>query len=124
MDSVRNLIESLMPAVVLGVFGGLARIGKKGFRGLRQLGGGLIVSAFAGVVVHLWLADSGLSENVRAGMVGVSGYGGGAILDAFAERVISGIRQVPVPGAGMSVRGHHYTPDAGEGERDETNDER
>ncbi|MDR1946450.1 MAG: phage holin family protein [Desulfovibrio sp.] len=100
MDNLRSLIEGILPAFLLGVFGGFARVGRYGIKSLRQLAGCLVVSAFAGVIVHLAIAETSLTSSVQAAVVGVSGYSGGAILDAFVGRIIIGIKHMPGPGAG------------------------
>ena len=81
--------------LLLSLFGGIAKAFREGFLTWRQFAASLIVSGFAGVIVHLFIQDINISANIKAGLVGLSGYSSGMILDALTARFKKGIEQMP-----------------------------
>ena len=84
----KELYEALLPVVGLALVGGLVRVARFGTASWRHLGGSLLGSAFAGVIVHWFLAESGFSEQVVSAIVASSGYLGGTLLDALQARLM------------------------------------
>ena len=101
MDNIRNFLESVTVQLLLSLFGGAARAVRFGVRSWRQFAAALVVSGFAGVIVHLLIQDSSLADSIKAGLVGLSGYSGGMILDALASRLQKGVERFPLTGDGQ-----------------------
>lgn len=95
METLKNFAEGVTLPLLLSLFGGAARAMRYGVRSWRQFAGSLLVSGFAGVVVHLLLQETELSASVKAALVGLSGYSGGVILDGLALRLQQGVAQLP-----------------------------
>ncbi|MDL2307273.1 phage holin family protein [Desulfovibrio sp. OttesenSCG-928-C06] len=91
---MKNFIEGLTVPLLLALFGGAARAVRFGVRSWRQFAAALMVSGFAGVIVHLLIQDASMSESVKAALVGLSGYSGGMILDALATRLQKGVERL------------------------------
>lgn len=87
MNELKELLEAMLPSVILAAFGGVARACRFGVKSWRQFIGSIIVSAFTGVVVHLMLKETGVTQSMQAAFVAASGYSGGAILDAVVSVV-------------------------------------
>ena len=81
--------------LLLSLAGGIAKAFQEGFKSWRQFVGSIVVSGFAGIIVHLLIQDVDLSSNFKAALVGLSGYSGGAILDALAGRLQRGVERLP-----------------------------
>ena len=99
MRDINTLIEAIAAPAVLAMLGGLARACRFGAPSWKQFAGGIIISGFTGVVVHLLLQEIDLSHSIKAAIVATAGYSGGAIMDALVDKVLSGVRNLPVPGA-------------------------
>ena len=106
MNDIRNFLESVTVPLILSLFGGAARAVRFGVRSWRQFTAALVVSGFAGVIVHLLIQDASLADSVKAALVGLSGYSGGMILDALASRLQKGVERFPLsPGNNQSWDG-------------------
>ena len=92
---LKELYEALLPVVGLALVGGLVRVARFGTSSWRHLGGALLGSAFAGVIVHWFLAESGLGEQVISAIVASSGYLGGTLLDALQARLVRLVEDWP-----------------------------
>ena len=99
MRDINTLVEAIAAPAVLAMLGGLARACRFGATSWKQFAGGIIISGFTGVVVHLLLQEIELSLSIKAAIVATAGYSGGAIMDALVDKVLSGVRNLPVPGA-------------------------
>jgi hypothetical protein len=87
VDNLKSFLESLILPLLLGGFGGAARVCRTGAGNWRQFLSGIMVSSFSGVVVHLALQDSALSQHMQAAVIAASGYSGGSVIDALVSRV-------------------------------------
>lgn len=104
MRDINTLIQALTTPAVLAMLGGLARACRFGAKSWKQFTGGIIISGFTGVVVHLLLQELDVSDSFKAAIVATAGYSGGAIMDALVDKVLSGIRNLPVPGAEVPLQ--------------------
>lgn len=95
MDEFTTFLEGIVVPLLLSLAGGIARAFRDGFKSWRQFAGSLIISGFAGIIVHLLIQDLELSSNIKAALVGLSGYSGGAILDALSSRLQKGVEKLP-----------------------------
>ena len=110
MRDINTLIEAIAAPAVLAMLGGLARACRFGAPSWKQFAGGIIISGFTGVVVHLLLQDIDLSHSIKAAIVATAGYSGGAIMDALVDKVLSGVRNLPVPGAEVPTQAAQHGP--------------
>ncbi|CAK7067583.1 MAG: hypothetical protein DELT_01716 [Desulfovibrio sp.] len=101
VDEFKNIFEGLGVPLLLSMFGGIAKALREGVRSCRQFAASMVVSGFAGVIVHLLIQDMAFSASVKAALVGLSGYSSGIILDALAARLKRGIEQIPDRFAGQ-----------------------
>ncbi len=108
MRDINTLIEAIAAPAVLAMLGGLARACRFGAPSWKQFAGGIIISGFTGVVVHLLLQEIDLSHSIKAAIVATAGYSGGAIMDALVDKVLSGVRNLPVPGAEVPTQAAHH----------------
>lgn len=92
LDDPRHLVEAVAAPAALAAFGGMTRALRFGVKSWRQFAGSVVISAFSGVLVHLFLMDSSLAPSVQAGLVAVSGYSGGCILDALQVSLVQIIK--------------------------------
>jgi hypothetical protein len=93
VDSLKSFLESLVLPLLLGGFGGVARVCRTGAGNWRQFLSGIMVSSFTGVVVHLALQDSSLSRHMQAAIIAASGYSGGSVIDALVSRISSKLQE-------------------------------
>ena len=70
--------------LLLSLFGGFAKAMRDGIKSWKQFLSSMVVSAFAGVIVHLLIQDAAVNGSVKAAMVGLSGYSGVVILDVLS----------------------------------------
>lgn len=77
----------LLPALLAAIGGVVRVIQRKDKCNWRGLVVGMITSAFAGVVVHLLVADMAIGASFKAGIVGVSGFASGDLLRILAKGV-------------------------------------
>ena len=96
MYDIRLFLEGITLPLILGFFGGLARVARFGSASFTQFIGSVFVSAFTGVITHLFISDLDLSESTQAALVAVSGYSGGAILDAINSKICSSVEKFQV----------------------------
>lgn len=87
-ETTRQFLEALTLPAVLAAFGGVARALRFGVQSWRQFVGSVVVSAFSGVLVHLFIIDMDISPSVQAALVATAGYSGGCILDAMQGRIV------------------------------------
>lgn len=87
-ESTLKFLEALTLPMVLAAFGGVARALRFGVQSWRQFVGSVVISAFSGVLVHLFIIDTDISLSVQAALVATAGYSGGCILDAVQERLV------------------------------------
>jgi hypothetical protein len=87
VDNLKSFLESLTLPLLLGSFGGVARVCRTGVSNWRQFFSSIMVSAFTGVVVHLALQDSSLSSHMQAAIIAASGYSGGSIIDVLIGQI-------------------------------------
>ncbi|WP_027187296.1 phage holin family protein [Desulfovibrio cuneatus] len=104
MRDINTLIEAIAAPAMLAMLGGLARACRFGATSWKQFSGGIIISGFTGVVVHLLLQDIDLSPSIKSAIVATAGYSGGAIMDALVDKILSGVRNLPVPGAEVPLQ--------------------
>ena len=104
MDELTTFLEGVAVPLLLSLAGGAAKVLRDGFKSWRQFIGSLLVSGFAGLIVHLLIQDVDLSSNVKAALVGLSGYSGGAILDALSSRLQKGVSRFPGAWDGIDRR--------------------
>ena len=76
--------------LIMAIFGGAARAFKDGIKSWRHFAASMFVSGFAGVVVHLLIADLAMPGTTKAAIVAISGYSGGMMLDILTSRVHQG----------------------------------
>lgn len=94
MESTKSFFDGLVTPVMLAAVGGIARAFRFGFKGWRQFCGSVVVSGFTGVVVHLMLSETGISQSIQAALVATSGYSGGAILDALVAGLARRVEKI------------------------------
>lgn len=87
-ELIRHIVEGA-PPVFLAVMGGVVHM----FQSQKQfswvwVSGGLLMSAFVGILVYLLMAEAPVSANVRAAMCGVSGYSSAQILRLIEKLVL------------------------------------
>ena len=92
LSDPRQLAEAMAAPAALAAFGGAARALRFGVKSWRQFAASMVLSAFSGVLVHLFIMDSSLAPSFQAGLVAVSGYSGGCILDALQATLVQAIR--------------------------------
>lgn len=97
--NIKEAINSLWFALFLAVFGGVANMIAQTAQGekfsLGRLVGNGFVSAFAGVIVHLFLEDvTAVSSGAKAALVGLSGWSGVLLLNALSHLPVSIIRRI------------------------------
>lgn len=110
MNDIRTFCEGILVPLILALFGGAARACRFGVRSWRHFCGSIIVSGFAGVVVHLLIVDLAVSDATKAAVVAISGYSGGMMLDLLSSRLKHQVEYYPGFGAGPGPR-----PGAGPG---------
>lgn len=98
-DNFRAALDSLWFALCVAIFGGLADMAAQVAIGnkvsLGRLIGNLFVSAFAGVIVHLFLDGVDMiPPGTKAALVGLSGYSGVAIVNALSHLPVAIIKRV------------------------------
>ena len=98
MDDFRQFMEGIAVPLVMAIFGGVTRVFRDGFRSWRHFAGAMFVSGFAGVVVHLLIADLPVSATTKAAIVAISGYSGGMMLDILTSRVQRGAETIGLAG--------------------------
>ena len=83
------------PAVLLAMLGGMVRMmqNPKAFSWCWFFGG-LLMSAFVGILVFLLIADAeAVSPNFRAAVCGVSGYSSAQILGLLEKKVLRAVAE-------------------------------
>lgn len=95
-DNLRALLEALAAPAILASIGGIARAMRFGVSSWRQFVGSVCISAFAGILVNLFITDLNLSPSFQAALVAASGYSGGCILDALQNRIVFAIQHYGV----------------------------
>ena len=105
VDELKAFIEGVAVPLVLSLAGGIAKVFREGFKSWQQFAGSLVLSGFAGTIVHLLIQDVDISSNIKAALVGLSGYSGGAILDEFSCRLQKSVEKLPhLPWDGVDRR--------------------
>jgi len=95
IDEMFRLGLEIAPAVLLAMLGGVVRMiqNPKSFSWC-WLFGGLLMSAFVGILVFLLIADAeAVSANCRAAICGVSGYSSAQILGLLEKRVLRAVAE-------------------------------
>lgn len=98
LDNPRALLEALAAPAILASIGGIARAMRFGVSSWRQFVGSVCISAFAGILVNLFIMDLNLSPSFQAALVAASGYSGGCILDALQNRIVLAIQHYGIKG--------------------------
>ncbi len=95
MERIAEFLEGLALPVFLAVAGGIAKSSRQHEqKNWREFVSDIIVSAFAGIVVHLVLQDHGLPGSQEAALIAIAGYSGPVVLDALSRAEIKLIEKV------------------------------
>lgn len=97
-----EIIGSIVPVVLLASLAGVVRSMQCGKTGLKAVTIAATSAAFAGLIVHLLLSETGMPASLRAAMVGISGYASGELLKILSVRMCKWAEQYvpPVPKKG------------------------
>lgn len=82
-----ELLGGLVPVTLLAALAGVVRSMQCGKTGLKAVSIASSSAAFAGIIVHLLLSETGMPASIRAAMVGISGYASGELLKILSARV-------------------------------------
>lgn len=96
-----ELLGGLVPVTLLAALAGVVRSMQCGKTGLKAVSIAATSAAFAGLIVHLLLSETGMPASLRAAMVGISGYASGELLKILSARVCKWAEAyVPAPPKG------------------------
>ena len=96
-----DLVAAGLPLAILAALGGVVRSMQAGRCGLKAVAVAALSALFAGVVVHLLLAQTDWPLSAQAALVGLSGYASGELLKIMAVRACRWAESVgPMPGGG------------------------
>lgn len=96
--SYLNQIGGLLLPLVISIFGGLVRAVRTKCT-LKQACVSMLVAAFTGVIVSLFLQDVAfLTSGQKAAITGIASYSGGTLLDVLSGRVCQLAEKVDLKG--------------------------
>ncbi len=95
LERIIEFLEGLTLPVLLAVSGGIAKSSRQHeHKCWRDFISDIIVSAFAGVVVHLFLQGHGLTDSQAAALIAIAGYSGPVVLDALSQFEINMLERI------------------------------
>lgn len=98
-QALYDLIAVGLPLALLAALGGIVRSMQAGRCGFKAVAVAATTSLFAGVIVHLILAQTDWPLSIQGAIVGLSGYASGELLKIMAVRVCKWAETVG-PGVG------------------------